>query len=427
MTPMHITILTFGSRGDVQPFVALGVGLKQAGHAVKLVTYGRFADLAQAQGLDFHPVAGDIHAILQSDRGRDMLESGQNPISIALNSFKEMKPLIMDMFRDCWAGCQGSDLLVLGGPGYFAGTSIAEKLGIPQVEAYVQPLTPTKGFPSPMMPALPWHWGWYNKMSHYFGGQVFWQAMRPAINQVRRQQLGLKPYPLGGPFWKLYGQNPVLYGFSPRLIPHQPDWGDFTHVTGYWFLERPDHWEPSRELMAFLEAGPPPVYVGFGSMNNRDPQATTKLVLDALAAANQRGILLSGWGGLDRANLPETVFMVDDVPHDWLFPRMSAIVHHGGAGTTAAALRSGIPSLIIPFFADQPFWAEHVYQLGASPLPIPRAKLTAERLAAALQQIQTDKRMWHEAGAVGQTIREEDGIGQAVAVIEAYAREKTAG
>jgi UDP:flavonoid glycosyltransferase YjiC (YdhE family) len=214
----------------------------------------------------------------------------------------------------------------------------------------------------------------------------------------------------------------VLYGYSPAVIPKPPDWGEDTHVTGYWFLDPVEAWTPPAALVEFLEAGPPPVFVGFGSMSSRKPEETTALIVDALDRAGQRAILLSGWGGLEGARVPDTVFVVDAVPYSWLFPRVAAVVHHGGAGTTSAGLRAGVPSLVIPFFGDQPFWGRRVAALGVGPEPVPRRRLTAERLARALREAVTDEGMRQRAAELGARIRTEDGVGRAVAVLETLER-----
>jgi UDP:flavonoid glycosyltransferase YjiC (YdhE family) len=213
---------------------------------------------------------------------------------------------------------------------------------------------------------------------------------------------------------------PILYGFSPTVVPKPADWGERIHVTGYWFLERPSDWQPPADVADFIRSGPPPVYVGFGSMGNRDPREVTEIVLDALDRCRQRGVILTGWGGLSRADLPDNVFGIESMPFDWLFPRMSAVVHHGGAGTTSAGLRAGVPSVIVPFFADQPFWAERVCRLGVGPGPVHRKRLTAERLARAISIAVNDSRMRDRAGEIGERIRGEDGVAAAVHFIDRY-------
>ena len=144
------------------------------------------------------------------------------------------------------------------------------------------------------------------------------------------------------------------------------------------------------------------------------------MVLHALARVKQRGILQTGWGGLSNADLPDDVFAVDSIPHDWLFPQMAAVVHHGGSGTTAAGLRAGMPTVIIPFFADQPFWGARVFELGAGPAPIPKKRLTLERLADAIRAATSDEVIRGRASALGERIRAEDGVRQAVEVLQHY-------
>jgi len=182
------------------------------------------------------------------------------------------------------------------------------------------------------------------------------------------------------------------------------------HVTGYWFLDAPPDWKPPQDLVNFLEAGPTPVYIGFGSMTHRSPEESTELILEALQLTDQRGVLLHGWGGMAKAKLPNSVMMVESIPHQWLFPRMAAVVHHGGAGTTASSLRSGVPSIIVPHFADQPYWGERVAALGVGPRPRARARLTAQKLADSIDQALSDQTMRERAAKLGAALRVEDGI-----------------
>ncbi len=185
----------------------------------------------------------------------------------------------------------------------------------------------------------------------------------------------------------------MLSAYSPSIIPHPADWPDSVHITGYFFADTQADWQPSPELEAFLEAGDPPVYIGFGSMAGRDPEQFARLILEALAKSGQRGLLLTGWGGLHPESVPDNVFVVDSAPHSWLFPRMAAVVHHGGAGTTAEGLRAGVPSVIVPFILDQPFWGARIKALGLGPDPIPQKNLTADRLANAIKLAVTNSDM----------------------------------
>ena len=212
----------------------------------------------------------------------------------------------------------------------------------------------------------------------------------------------------------------MLGAYSPGIIPPPGDWPDSLHITGYLFLEGQDAWQPSPELQAFLGAGDPPLYIGFGSMAGRDPEKLANIVYEALALSGQRGLLLTGWGGLQPESVPDNVFVLDSAPHAWLFPRMSAVVHHGGAGTTAEGLRAGVPTVIVPFAFDQPFWGARVRASGLGPDPIPLKKLTAKRLARAIQVAVSDPSIRQRARSCGEAIRSEYGIGNAVSVGRRY-------
>jgi sterol 3beta-glucosyltransferase len=263
-----------------------------------------------------------------------------------------------------------------------------------------------------------WLGGSLNRLSHHITRQVMWQSFRSADRLVRQKVLGLPAAPFWGPYKAdQIRRSPVLYGFSPSVIPPPTDWDTSTHVTGYWFPDPPVGWTPPPSLVEFLAAGPPPVFVGFGSMSNRKPEEITDLILEALARTHQRGIILSGWGGLRPSDLPASVFALDSVPFSWLFPKVAAVVHHGGAGTTACGLAAGVPSIVIPFFADQPFWGQRVVELGVGPKPIPRRKVTVERLATAIETAVTDSTMRQHAADLGRRIRAEDGVARAVAVV----------
>lgn len=254
-----------------------------------------------------------------------------------------------------------------------------------------------------------------NWLSHQLVKQALWQGSRSGDTVARRKVLGLLPAPFFGP--KLNDQLPTIYGFSPAVIAKPRDWRN-TELTGYWFLESAGTWTPPESLMRFLDAGEPPIYIGFGSMGSRDPEATARLVQEAIAQTGQRAILLAGWGGLQAGDVTEDVYLIDSAPHDWLFPRMAAVVHHGGAGTTAAALRAGVPSIIIPFFGDQGFWGQRVADLGVGPLPISRRQLTVDKLAGAIARTVNDQEMRDRARMLGEIIRAEDGVAQAVAMVE---------
>ena len=418
---MHIAIIAPGSRGDVEPYLALAQGLGRAGHTARLVTHQDFEGYVTAHGVEFWPVGAGVQTVAQSEEMRALLERGKFLAIMALMG-KEAERAALAFAQDGLAACRGVDLIVGGFGGIFTGVALAEKLRIPLLQAYYIPFTPTRAYPSSLLPQTPpWFGGALNALSDSLARQVMWQNLRAADRRARREVLDLPPAPFWGPCGgACLRDTPLLYAYSPAVIPPPPDWGADTHVTGYWFLAQAEDWTPPPALLRFLEAGPLPVYVGFGSMSVSDPQQTAALILRALALAGQRGILLSGWAGLGQAELPDSVFALDAAPFGWLFPRVAAVVHHGGAGTTSAGLRAGVPSVIVPFFGDQPYWGQRVAALGVGPAPIPRKRLTAERLAQAIQQAVADQTRRARAAALGAQIRGEDGVACAVEIIEDF-------
>lgn len=419
MFVLRIFIIASGSRGDVEPYIALGKGLKKDSHVVRLLTHRNFETLVNSHGLDFWPIEGNVQDIAQSDEMRKRLEKG-NFLSIMSQMAKEAKRGAIQMAEGGLAACKGMDMIIAGIGGLFVGISLAEKFDLPLLQAHYIPFTPTRAYPSFPFSKLPsWSGGSVNRLSYRITRQIMWQSFRSADKLERQKVLDMPMAPFWGPYKSDCLLNlPILYGYSPSVIPKPSDWNDNIHVTGYWFLDPPTDWTPSRALTDFLEAGSPPVYVGFGSMSNRNPEETADLVIQALAQTKQRAIMLSGWGGMNKTDLPDSVFMLDNAPFSWLFPRMSAVVHHGGAGTTSIGLKAGIPSIVIPFFADQPFWGKHVAELGVGTEPIPRRKLTVDRLAQAIQKALTDKEMRQRAADLGLKIQAEDGVANAVTVVQ---------
>lgn len=415
---MRIAILASGSRGDVQPYVALGKGLHDAGHDVRLISAQNYAPLAASAGLDFHPTRGDVQAVAESPEMRALIEEG-NFAKIMRFQAQALKQMAVPIAQDTLAGCEDTQMIIAGLGGIFSGVAIAEKLNVPLVQAYYAPMTPTREFQSVLLPAVgPALPPMLAKPSHHITQQMIWQGVREADTIARKEVFGLSPAPFTGPFNNpRLKQGQVLYGFSPSVIARPADWDSRIHITSYWFLDEEREWSPPAGLMEFLEAGAKPVYIGFGSMGNRKPEEMTQIVLQALAQSKQRAIVASGWGGLSRQQLPENVFMVDAIPHAWLFRRMAAVVHHGGAGTTAAGLRAGVPSILVPFFGDQPFWGSRVAALGVGPQPIPRQKLTVERLANAIHIAVSDATMQQRAAELGKKIQSENGVARAVEII----------
>ena len=309
---MRIAIIASGSRGDVQPYIALGKGLHKAGHTVRLMTHHNFETLVTSSGLEFWPMRGNVQEVAESEEMRALLEKG-NFIAISRYTAQAAQGAAVQWAEDGLAACQGMEMLVAGLGGLFLGISLAEKLGLPLLQAYYIPFTPTKSFPGALLPqSTPRLGGRFNRLTHHATREIMWQGSRSADKLAREQVLGLP----AASFWGPYGSEclrgmPVLYGYSPSVIPAPPDWGADQHVTGYWFLDDGEDWTPPPALIDFLQAGPAPIYIGFGSMSSRKPEETAELVIAALQLANQRAILLSGWSGLQKADVPDTVFMIN--------------------------------------------------------------------------------------------------------------------
>ncbi|MFC1961050.1 glycosyltransferase, partial [Chloroflexota bacterium] len=409
--------------GDVQPYVALGMGLKQAGYAVRLAAPAVFADFVTGYGLEFVPLAGD-----PAELARALVdEAGLNMAKTIKAVYRHALPLGVAVYQQVRAACQDADAIIYNFLLAVPGHEMARARGVPDFFAQMYPLfVPTGDFPSMMFP--PGSLGAaYNRQTHRLFAALFWQINRFSYKVIRRtaaaQMVDLPP--LGGWAFADPVQKPVaLFGWSPHVIPRPSDWPSSAHVTGFWTLTAGQDWTPPADLVAFLEDGLPPVYVGFGSVVTGDIAALTDLVLAALAQTGQRAILLGGWGGLgDSAessgpDLPDTVYRLAAAPHDWLFPRMAAVVHHGGAGTTAAGLRAGVPSIIVPFASDQAYWGRLVRDLGVGPEPIPRPQLSADRLAYALRVAVAHGPMRQRAATLGAKIRAEDGVSAAVRIVQ---------
>lgn len=419
---MNILILTYGSRGDVQPYVALGKKLQADGYRVTLATSNRFQDFVEDHELNYAHMNDDLLAILDTDEGKDLLEKGSNFYQLArrgLKIAKQVKPANKSLLRESWQVAQAvnPDLIIFH-PKAGAAPHIAEKMGIKAIMVTPVPmLVPTKEFPAPGLPDLNLG-GWYRRIGYAFVRFVTIKAISSYIRDFRAE-IDLPPLKKYSLTKSGSGKNiHILHAHSPVVLPRPSDWPNTAHVTGYLFLDGKEEWTPSQELLDFLNAGEPPVYIGFGSMVGRNPERLALIVTEALQKAGLRGIIATGWGGLKAKNLPDTIFNIEQVSHHWLLPKVSAVVHHGGAGTTAAGLRAGKPSIIVPFFADQPFWGWRVHKIGAGPKPIIQKKLSADLLATALQEATGDQAMKDAAMNIGHQIKRENGLANAITMIE---------
>ncbi len=403
---MRIAIVCNDTKGGVQPYVALGQGLARAGHDVRTIAPAEFAPMFESYGLTMAPLSG-------GERAAELRSAGiaeRGVIALMQLMRRELPAQINQWTLETLAACEGVDLITGGIGGMVVGLSVAEKLRVPFVQTHLQPINiSTDAYPGVMLPWWPrWLGSAGMRLSHHLSDRAVWLAFKKAMSLAREQALGIsgRPIPIGNP--------PMLYGFSHHVVPVPTNGPRQQHVCGYWSLPAAPSWQPPPALKEFLRRPGPVISIGFGSMASTKPQEVTDLVIAAIRSAGVRAVLLSGWGGL--ASLPESddVFCADALPHDWLFPRVAAAVHHGGAGTTGAALSAGIPALVIPFAADQPFWGQRVAALGTGPLPIMRKWLTAERLTAALRLMADDENMRGRAARLGTLLRAEDGVAEAV-------------
>ncbi len=411
---MKITILTYGSRGDVEPFVALAQGFFRAGHSVRLAGPEYFTSLAKTDEIDFIGLPGDPLRLVQ-----DLVDgAGFSQLRIILVMGKFVVPLAARVLKQARTACEDSDVIIHSFLLTSVGYELAREMGIPDISCQLFPVfSSTAEFPAPTFPDLSLGDS-YRRLTHNLVTQIFWQGSRFLYGRVRRNNPQLSPL-TSWPFdasndW----QTPILYGFSPHVVPRPQEWRDDVHITGYWFSDELGEWSPSKKLLDFINAGPPPISIVFGSTVTQKWGRIIKSVLEALAISEQRGIIV---GVRDRSlDTSPDVFQADYVPYSWLFKRSAAIIHHGGAGTTGIGLMAGIPNIILPFTSDQPFWGDRVYSLGVGPKPIPARNISAKMLAEAIVSAVNDEEMRTRAKVLGESICAEDGISRAVNLIQKY-------
>jgi sterol 3beta-glucosyltransferase len=406
---MRIAVVANDTRGGVQPYLALAIGLKASGHSVKCVAPKEFQPIFEAHQLPFHPLSVD------AEQARGATRIAEMGIAASMRFVaKELPVHLATWTREALAGCEGVDCITGGVGGMVVALGVSDKLKVPFVETHLQPIAaPTDVYPGVLVAGLPiWRTALLRRMSHRFSDIGVWMPFKRAMLATRRNILELPDVSRA-----TQGQ-PVLYGFSKHVVPLNMSGPRKCFVTGYWTLPTPKDYQPPPHMETFLQGGKPVISVGFGSMKSEEPAAVTALVVAAARQANVRLVLLSGWGGLDSTSNSSDVVAAESLPHDWLFKQVQGIVHHGGAGTTGAALISGTPATVVPFTMDQPFWASRVAALGTGAKAIPRKKISVQALADAMTQMVQSETIGRQAKAIGQLLQQEDGVAEAVKVFE---------
>ena len=401
-------IVAAGTRGDVAPYAGLGLRLQQAGHQVTIGAHAPFEQLVKDAGLAFHAVPGDIGRLLR------VPSPDRAPSPFFLNRrVKDLETYLADVADGVVDATEGAEAVLVTGAVPFA-YAAAQARGVPSLGVFLQPFEPSAAYPSPMTNTHRSLGPWGNRAV----GTAMLDMLFPftkAANRIRER--------LGSPSQSSRSTRraqaaagwPVLHGFSAAVLPRPADWRAGLEVAGYWWPHEPPGWTPPQDLVDFFAAGPPPVHIGFGSMANGAGRWLQDAVRQAVEATGVRAIVQAGWAGLDGGR-DERVFTTGEVPHSWLLPRVAATVHHGGAGTTAAGVRAGVPAVVTPVYADQPLWAHRLTRLGVA-TSVPFRKLTADRLAEALTTV-LRREYRDRAGALAARVGAEDGASAVVAAVE---------
>ncbi|XP_010260972.1 PREDICTED: sterol 3-beta-glucosyltransferase UGT80B1 [Nelumbo nucifera] len=411
---LKIAMLVVGTRGDVQPFLAVAKRLQEFGHHVRLAAHANFCTFVRSAGIDFYPLGGDPRVLAgYMARNKGFLPSAPGEISLQR---KQLKAIINSLLPACTepdlvTGTPFRAQAIIANPPAYGHAHVAEALGVPLHIFFTMPWTPTHEFPHPLARVSQSAGYW---LSYLLVDLLIWWGIRGFINDFRKRKLKLAPIAYFSTYHGSISHLPTGYMWSPHLVPKPNDWGALVDVVGFCFLNLGTKYQPKKEFSDWIQKGSRPIYIGFGSMPLEDGRKTTNIILEALECTGQRGIIDRGWGDLGIfLEVPDSVFLLEDCPHDWLFPQCSAVVHHGGAGTTATGLRAGCPTTIVPFFGDQFFWGERVHQIGLGPRPIPITELNVESLSNAIR-FMLQPEVKSQAAELAQKIENEDGVAAAV-------------
>ncbi|GMI94214.1 UDP-glucosyl transferase 80A2, sterol glucosyltransferase [Hibiscus trionum] len=412
--PLQIVMLIVGTRGDVQPFVAIGKRLQADGHRVRLATHANFKDFVLNAGLEFYPLGGDPKVLAgYMVKNKGFLPSVPSEIPVQR---QQMKEIIFSLLDACQANDPDSNVkfdvdAIIANPPAYGHTHVAEALQVPLHIFFTMPWTPTSEFPHPLS-RVKQQVGY--RLSYHIVDALIWLGIRDMINELRKKKLKLRPVTYLRGSYSSPPDVPYGYIWSPHLVPKPKDWGPKIDVVGFCFLDLASSYEPPESLVKWLKDGDKPIYIGFGSLPVQKPERMTQIIVQALEKTRQRGIINKGWGGLGNlAEPPDFVYLLDNCPHDWLFLQCSAVVHHGGAGTTAAGLKAACPTTIVPFFGDQPFWGERVHARGVGPAPIPVEEFSLDKLVDAIN-FMLEPEVKKRAVDLAKAMEGEDGVAGAV-------------
>ncbi len=385
---MKIAITTVGTRGDLQPYIALGLGLKNSGYEVLIISAKNEETFVRNYGLDFYALDVDIEKIMEGGDVQEMAK-GSNPFKFIvshLKGSKSLKSLMVKTQGEIWNACQDTDLIIFH-PGMPLGFFLAKEKKIKAVLATPFPVIATKDYPSILFYALPKLGSYYNLLTHFIFDKVFWALAKSPIKEFWKKNIKSKVnFDISPLKQQIKSGGLVLNGYSELFFAHYKKWGNNIHTTGSWIIETEPNFLPPIELDNFINNGEVPIYIGFGSMKDFDSfDKTLSIIIEALGITKQKAVVGLGWTKNDyKKKLPDNIYLIESIPHTWLFPKMKMVIHHGGAGTTATGLRTGKPTIIIPHNADQPAWGQRVFELGVGSKPIKKSKLTADNLSKAI-------------------------------------------
>lgn len=405
---MRFSVVTYGTEGDTRPLVAVCRGLLNRGHEVLLFGDRSSLGTADSQGVATRVLAGDMKAAVGSGGALSELVRDNGDVTQTAKVLARIASQnTASWLKDLVTHAKGSDAILFSGLAAYVGLCAAEHLRIPSVGLGLFPMSPTTAFPSPLLRPrkLP---GWLNRFSHQAVNALAWTLFRKSVNTARHDVLGQAPRK------QMWSRYPILYGVSRHLVPQPPDWPDIWKICGAWSVEA-GSWTPPAALSEFMSAGKPPIYVGFGSMAGFDKRTLVGAIVEAVGG--RRALFYAGWSGIDPASLPSNFFTIGATPHDWLFPRSSLVIHHGGAGTSHTASRAGVPSVVIPFAGDQFFWADRLTAVGVAPQYVPHTKLDGISLSR-LIAFAEDPDVIQRAKALGNAMAMEDGVSCAVEYVE---------